>query len=147
MFWLAIERLQEKPYSYYFTPRTTKASVIYTNVPFWPKSLDTLGGAWYLPHDLVIYGCNNRLSAPLQVVAGNPLHAESVCQGSNTFGGCDGNIEEEMEDILVELPASNPTDVVPSHLISSIYTAYVLVVANDGCGACYCYPTTILLPS
>lgn len=27
---------------------------------------------------------------------------------------CDGNIEEKMEDILVELPASSPTAVVPS---------------------------------
>ena len=60
---------------------------------------------------------------------------------------CDGNIEEEMEDVLVKLSTSSPTAVITSHLISSIYVTHVLFIANDGCRACHCYPTTILLPS
>ena len=58
----------------------------------------------------------------------------------------DENIKEEMEDILVKLPASSSTAIVPSHLIS-IYATHVLVVANDGHGACHFCPTTIILPS
>ena len=59
----------------------------------------------------------------------------------------DGNIEEEMENVLVKLPASSSTTIVPSHLITTIYTTHVLVVANDGRWACHFYLTTILLPS
>ena len=60
---------------------------------------------------------------------------------------CDGNIEEEVENILVKFPASSPTAIVPSPATSSIYTTHVLVIAHDGSWACYCDPANILLPS
>ena len=49
---------------------------------------DVAGGSvGYHLHDLVVFGCNNPLSAPSQVVAGSPSHADRVCQDSNCFEG------------------------------------------------------------
>ena len=104
-------------------------------------------GAWYHHHDQVVSSYNNPLSAPLQDVDGNPSHIGKACQGvmfleDKSIGN--GNIEEEMENVLIKLPASSPTAIIPSHLISIIYAAHVLVIANDSRGAYHLYPTTIL---
>ena len=36
-----------------------------------------------------------------------------------------------MKNVLIKLPASSSTAIVPPHLISSIDTAHVLIVADD----------------
>ena len=57
------------------------------------------------------------------------------------------DVKEEVENVLVEFSTSSSTAIISSHLVSSIYTAHVLVIANDSCGACHFTPTTIPLPS
>ena len=106
----------------------------------WMESDVGGGSVWYHLHDQVVSGYSSLLSTPSQVVAGNPSRAERACQGNSIKAFV-------MESSRRKWKIYLPTAVISSHLISSIYAAHVLVVADDSCGACHFCPGTILLPS